>query len=43
MLRLFVHIYNDFNKKKKKNNCSMAKKGYSFYFLSEIRDNNFLP
>lgn len=36
MLRLFVHIYKEFIKKKKKNNCSMAKKnGSGFYFLSQ--------
>lgn len=37
MLRLFVHIYKEFiKKKKKKNNCSMAKKRLRVLFpLSE--------
>lgn len=43
MLRLFVHIYNDFIKKKKKNDCSMVKKAPGFHFLSEIGENNFFP
>lgn len=37
MLRLFVHIYNDFIKKKKKNYCSMAKKKKSPVFISALK------
>lgn len=36
MLRLFVHIYNDFNKKKENQLFNGKKKGSSFYFVSEI-------